>query len=444
MRIRNNTEQPPSKKDIADIIQHGVRTGETKSRLRLLERLANSCYLVKDTRDQSYRPLNVRERLLEQYKKDGLVLFLGAGVSCGSGIPNWNKLIEDVLKHVGINNHNTLKQVRVFQSLLAQFDLAGHFCRGGQMEFTTKLYECIYGRSEFKALKNLLTKMEKIRDKQALSKHKKYWDDLRKEFVKNKTLRDVGDLLILDDAENQPPRRNPQVHAVLTVNADNLLELYCLAKTSGKERLVTMVDRASVGDHPYAIPVYHLHGTLDARDENFRRTDSPCVGEELQPITEELLPRLVFRESEYYETIANMTSFVNHTPQSYFQRLNVLFIGTSLDDPNIRRWLYTSFRERVEQRTKYLQEFYCKKYAAAKFEAECESVRHFWLRTRTETIDDKEVKISGHTADMVELVMRKLGVQVVWCNDYSDMQRCIRNLKEKGQEPKFGRHALTR
>lgn len=34
----------------------------------------------------------------------------------------------------------------------------------------------------------------------------------------------------------------------------------------------------------------------------------------------------------------------------------VLFVGRSLDDLNVRRWPYTSFRERVEHRKKYLRE----------------------------------------------------------------------------------------
>ena len=418
MRVRIK-EKPASEEEIKHIIEFGASPDEIKQREHLLERLEKTCYLAKDTKDQSYRALEARERLLAQYNKDGLVLFLGAGVSVGSGIPKWNKLVEDVFKRVGISDYDTIRQA--FPSLLTQFELAGLHA-GGQRAFAESLYDCLYEKPGFKHLKCLLKDFPREREKQRAWLK---WADLREELAKNETLRDVGDLLILNDSENPTPRRNPKIHAVLTVNADNLLELYCLAKTSGKHRLVTMVDRASVGDHPDATPVYHLHGTLDARDENFRRTDSPCVGENMQVITDELLPCIVFRESEYYKTIANPASFVNYTPQSYFQRLNVLFIGTSLDDLNIRRWLYNSFQERVEQRTKYLQELHCKIYANAEFEAKLESLRHFWLRTKK--IDGKN--ISCKTAKLVELVMRELGVQVVWCDDFCDMQRCIRELK---------------
>lgn len=68
------------------------------------------------------------------------------------------------------------------------------------------------------------------------------WKRVLKTLQCNKTLAAVGDLLTIEDQNG--PRRNPQIHAVLTVNADNLLELYCKAKTGGK-RIITMADRAA-------------------------------------------------------------------------------------------------------------------------------------------------------------------------------------------------------
>jgi hypothetical protein len=52
--------------------------------------------------DSQARPLHPRGRVIEQYRKDGLVLFLGAGVSRGSGIPNWKELAETILLKSGI------------------------------------------------------------------------------------------------------------------------------------------------------------------------------------------------------------------------------------------------------------------------------------------------------------------------------------------------------
>jgi hypothetical protein len=127
--------------------------------------------------------------------------------------------------------------------------------------------------------------------------------------------------------------------------------------------MITMVDLASVGDHPDRISVYRLHSVLDARGENlFRQPPDSVTQRNLQSLTDDLLPDLVFCESEYYEAIANPVSFVNHTPQSFLRRLNSLFIGMSLDDLNKRRWLHDSFRERVQHRAKYLREFDWQEY----------------------------------------------------------------------------------
>ena len=434
MRVRSKA-LPPSKSKIELIREKGVPpppTDSNKCEDPLIGRLRQACYL-----DCHNNPLSHPfDRLLAQYRKDGLVLFLGAGVSSCSGVPNWPDLIRKVFSQIdlGESDYETVKWA--FPDLLAQFDLAGHKL-DSRRDFVKKLCDCLYGDVKFKEIKDVVADIPKKRNEQCAWPK---WEELLGKLRQNKTLEAVGELLLVKSAEQWT--RNPQIHAVLTTNADNLLELYCKARTSGA-RLLTMVDRASVGDHPETTPVYHLHGMLDARGENILRDGAPCnevPRADLQEIDDQLLPSLVFRESEYYETLASPTGFVNHTPQSYFQRLNVLFIGTSLDDLNIRRWLHSSFRERVEERTKYLREYYCRKYDDVKVEAELESVRHFWLRTKTERREKCGVVYERELPmELVELSMRKLGVQVVWCDSYRDVCRNILCLRKKGRNLDSGR-----
>jgi hypothetical protein len=416
MRVRVR-EVPPDKSDIERIIKDGALPKDLRKWPRLLERLCQSCYL-----NEHHHALGPRDRLLAQYRNDGLALFLGAGVSKCSGIPNWQDLAKKMLTHIGIASDYQVKIA--FPSLHTQFDLAGYTL--GRKEFARRLYESLYEGLECKVL------LEEIPKRREAQPGWPKWNRVLAELRRNETLTAVGELLIIEEGDNF--RRNPQIHAVLTVNADNLLELYCRARTGGKRRLLTMVDRASVGDHPYAIPVSHLHGCLDARGENFLKSAPVSFegsGVEPQEMDQELLPDLVFRESEYYETISAPASFTNHTPQSYLRRLNVLFVGTSLDDLNIRRWLYGSFRERVSHRTKYLREYHHAVYKDAEFEAKLESVRHFWLRVKEEC--DERLRVP------VESIMSGLGVQVVWCDDYKDVRECIYWLKQSGREPSFGR-----
>jgi|ERR1700688_4446094 SIR2-like domain len=424
MRIRS-PEPPPSKNDVDRIIRQGA-SGEDKKRLpALLRRLRQSFFL--DSQDQ---PLSARARMVRQYKNDGLVLFLGAGISVESGIPSWPKLAHDVLVASGVATEQVNEVMRALPSHMAQFGLARQLL-GTERELVATIYRELYKHLECKH------QLEKIPRKYEQQRAWPGWGDILKVLECNQTLKEVGNLLVLFDGTK--PRRNPQIHAVLTSNADNLLELYCEAKTNGK-RVVTMVDRPSVGEDPDQIPIYHLHGTLDARGENLLRSGSHLVPpDELQEISDEMLPELVFQESEYYETIANPASFVNHMPQSLLRRLNALFVGTSLDDLNMRRWLNTSFHERVRHRTSYLREFYWRRYPDAEHDGGLESVRHFWIRPEVE--GQKNGQLWQVPKGHVDRVMGTLGVQVVWCKDYDDVQRCLGELQKLGHDPEFGRKA---
>jgi SIR2-like domain len=424
MRIRS-TERPPVRADIERIVREGAAADDELHFRHFLRRMQKALFL-----DAQNQPLPPRERLVKQYTRDGLVLFLGAGVSRDSGIPNWPELADALLLKSGVEPDDLDTVKKALPSYLTQFELAGQLL-GTPRRLAEEIYQGLYEQMKCRPqLMEIPRKYEKQRGWDG-------WGDVLKALQANKTLRTVGDLLITDDGPKA--RRNPQIHAVLTFNADNLLELYCAAKTGGKH-ILTLVDRASVGEHPDETPVYHLHGTLDARGENlFRSVSTSASRGKLQEMSDELLPDLIFRESEYYETIANPASFVNHTPQSFLRRLNALFIGTSLDDLNMRRWLHDSFRERVLHRTKYLREFYVKEYPDAGFEAELESRRHFWVRPESERDKDKGGRPWHVPKKHVDCVMSNLGVQVIWCKDHDDMRSCVHEVQKRGCNLEFGR-----
>jgi hypothetical protein len=221
---------------------------------------------------------------------------------------------------------------------------------------------------------------------------------------KNATLAAVGELLL--DQGCEEARANPRIGAVLTTNADNLLQTYVMGRAGGR-RLLTTVDRASVGDHPGMISVYHLHGWLDVRD---RREQAVIT------------PPLVFRESEYFDTMANPNSFANYTAQSLLQRRNVLFVGTSMEDLNVRRWLYNSFNERWHQRAAFLRARYGN-YPGVDAEAYAASIRHFWFTRRKDLPEPRQI-----IQDSVSDTMRHLGVEVLWYEEHSQIADHLRML----------------
>jgi hypothetical protein len=383
----------------------GTPYGDKGYDRQFLNRMRKCAYL--DSKDRRTSGL---ERLRLQYQNDGLVLFLGAGVSKASGIPEWRGLIDGMLKTLGFSpgpenpsSFSRLLEEKASLSLLSQFDLVSHQCRGpGESDrFVSLLRDHLYGASEFQEIRRLMNEIPVDNEE----KKSFDWQPLLRELRKNTTLAAVGDLLL--DPKVDQPAVDPQIGAVLTTNADNLLQTYVMGRAGGR-RLLTTVDRPSVGDHPGMTSVYHLHGWLDVRD---RRQQA------IVP------PPLVFRESEYFDTMANPNAFANYTAQSLFQRRNVLFVGTSMEDVNIRRWLYNSFQERRRHRAELLSSRYGV-YPGADAEAYAASIRHFWFK-RVKDLPEPRGPIQDSLAD----AMRHLGVEVIWYAEHSEIADHLRSLR---------------
>jgi SIR2-like protein len=381
---------------------------------QFLNRMRTCAYL-----DSADRRTSSLERLRLQYDSDGLVLFLGAGVSKASGIPEWRELIDLMLKTLGFglapesgSSLSRLLEEKASLSLLSQFDLVSHQCKSSDQsdKFVDLLREHLYGAPEFQKIRRL---MNAIPVNNA-EKKRFDWEPLLMELRKNTTLAAVGDLLT--DHYRGKAIVNPKIGAVLTTNADNLLQAYVMGRAGGW-RLLTTVDRASVGDHPQMISVYHLHGWLDVRD---RREQAVVT------------PPLVFRESEYFDTMANPNAFANYTAQSLFQRRNVLFIGTSMEDVNIRRWLYNSFEERRRHRAQFLRARYGD-YPGAEAEAYAASIRHFWLK-RAKDLPEPRKNIQDSMAD----AMRHLGVEVIWYEEHSEVADHLQTLSRSPKNDRLG------
>ena len=397
----------------------------------LRERMRQSCYLDGEKR------LSPRDRCRNQYRKDGLVLFLGAGVSTGSGIPNWPSLINGLLKKGKMHVHSgrsktcqkSASQILTEDArlpLIAQFEMvANDDSKNGEASdsvrgraFAQRIYDSLYGGKQFSKVKKWLQDIPPNHSQKETYQH---WDDILAEFRKNKTLEAVAELLLCDTQDTNL-RANPNIRAVITVNADNLLQMYVLARSKGtavgEPRILNTVDRPSAGEHPKMIPVFHLHGYLDVR----YRPKNELIAEDGN--ADKPVPTLVFRESEYFESIADSRGFANYTAHSFLQRYNLLFIGTSLDDINIRRWLHNSYQERKSDRGKYLREIYNGSYPDADIEAKYASIRHFWLRREKDLPNPrKEMKKS------MERLMQQFGVEIIWYRAHEEVAAYLHQLK---------------
>ena len=167
----------------------------------------------------------------------------------------------------------------------------------------------------------------------------------------------------------RPKRRGNRLESIITFNFDDLLEHaltknhieYCSIWKEGQTHGIN------------ELPIYHVHGFLpNERD-----------------IKE---PNLVFSEEAYHSQFIDPYSWSNLIQLNTFSKNVCLFVGLSLSDPNLRRLLDISWRR--NQR--------CRHYIIMK------KTPH---KNRTDEI----------TTMLFEQDANSLGLNVIWCSDYSEI-----------------------
>lgn len=145
---------------------------------------------------------------------------------------------------------------------------------------------------------------------------------------------------------------------------------------------------------PTRIPYVFCHGLLPV-PEATGSTPLPSVD------------KLVFSESQYLHLAQSAFSFQASAFLEAASTRKVLFVGVSLSDPNMRRWLSWTHSLRVDE---------LRSLARAKTSP---SSMHLWLRPRPRTSEE---------ALWVEASVAHLGVRVVWMDDWSQVGPAVRRM----------------
>jgi hypothetical protein len=362
--------------------------------------------------------------LTEAYRKRGLVLVIGAGVSQRSGLPTWTALLgrmADALNERGGPHFapggtkfvNNLR--RTGFSLGAIASLFRALCASGQqgdLEFTMLLRDALY--RDFTPYRN-----------------RHATGDLQAEVLEagraNTTLRAVAAMCAVQgrtDSGEQIYLRNPQIHGIVTFNADTLLREYVEARYRGRRAghlLVRSIERASKDPDPDKISIYYMHGLL--------RFDLKA-----QNPDKEASDKLVFTEQQYFDFFNDPTSQFNYTFLYLLREHPCLFIGLSLQDDNIRRLLHYSQRERVHAyRDEQSSLGHSPKNGTQDFERKAR--RHFVLLKR----NPSKPTLDALTTRSLSL----LGVTAIWFDRFADIPAILRAVYHQGATGKTGGTAST-
>lgn len=322
------------------------------------------------------------QQLENDYKREGVVLVLGAGVSIGSNLPNWEQLVTGVarkcLGEYGVAAVKELRQRDYSLPAIATVIERRFQQEGTHEQFLEHVREVMYTGlpSEF------------FRQTMDEDRKKRFTALIRES---NTTLRTVASFCAVKE---QPDsfRANPLVHAIITFNLDALLHTYVNARyTRGGKHFLRIIERPSADHIPGRTNVYHMHGYL--RFDSFAGDPSKESGD------------ILFTEQEYFDFFNSPTSVFNYTFLYMLREHPCLFIGLSMQDNNLRRLLHYS---KIERERGLIAEGW-------KDGVEPRTLRHFAVMKREgETIDE-----------WIETSLRPLGVRVVWVDEFDEIPKRI-------------------
>jgi hypothetical protein len=260
---------------------------------------------------------------------------IGAGI-CNSIMPDWKELTFEVLKETVNPSLTNAEFDTLYNNLGWSLDsiLQGSLNyvqeNGGNIDtFNELIQQKLYSKITNNAARfNLDSKLHRfISDpfQRNSSDIIEIYNFFNNEYG-NSSLFQLSKFLIESRENGNPPI------AIITFNADvllhSLLTLIQLKDTFDKTGKTNSADFYYKAVHHiiesdgHKIPIFHVHGSI-----------VPFSGKR------DARQNLVFQETSYHEVSGSTHSWQQIIFQYYALRNRIIFIGLSMSDPNIRRWL---------------------------------------------------------------------------------------------------------
>lgn len=330
------------------------------------------------------------------------VLCVGAGVSFGI-VPTWFDL---AWKIVAREMEPGLTKVQ-FQEWYGnvgwgldawlQAALNHHIENGGNPDsytgiLTAELYGDMLDRADAHGIRGELERLISDPFRRPKKSLVKACDFLRQEYGST-TLIQLSEVLLDAFDSGRAPR------AILNLNADTLLHV--VVSLFHAERHMKQYGGVNPGFFPYkaiyrsshdlsgSVPIYHIHGSIGPRASTRQARD-----------------KLVFQETEYSDVAGSMFSFPQATFLYFAQSDRMVFLGLSMSDMNLRKWMRWSHLSRQSD-------------LLAIDPAAQPSSRHLWVM---KTSPDPRIQ------DALRGGLHHLGIRLAELNSWLDIGPAMRNL----------------
>ena len=240
------------------------------------------------------------QKLIEEYKKDNIVLFLGAGASKDAKIATWDALISELF--VALID----KQLRMKNIEMASSD-------------KENILKDIIGQNGNSPL--LQTRF--LRNGFATSFEEHIGEILYKNAIETSDLlEEIGQLCI-------PNRGKLGIRAIVSYNFDDLVEKN-LRRLRVKHH--SIYGEGITPDYE-ELGIYHVHGFIPQEKEGYSN------------LAESLL---VFSEEGYHKLMLEPYNWANMIQLNFMLHNTCVFIGLSMSDPNMRRLLEIAAKKKNE------------------------------------------------------------------------------------------------
>lgn len=332
-------------------------------------------------------------RLKNALAGGSLVLWLGAGVSMPYGVPSWKELIVSLMLRLPPSSANRgRKGDDGWQGYYPQYRRALGTWMIDHFRFDPVQFARVF--SDDPDLN------QKIRDE--------IYAPLRHPPVEGSQNRrtSLDSVVDLIQAGNSPGSQ--PIRAVITLNYDDLLEEKL--RRLGIE--FTSVFKA--GTSVNGLPIYHVHGYLPQ--------DGPIPDQDL-----------IFTEGKYHEISSTGFHWSVKTAMRHLHTHNVLFVGVSMIDPNLRRFLDTAHQDGEDPRHFVVREDYSVPneevyHVMDLIEKQARDFGREMGRAeakRPEQLLDAIGDVCRKAHEYDKRTLKSLGVRPIWVRDRADICRVV-------------------
>jgi SIR2-like protein len=341
--------------------------------------------------------------LREKCSHTGWALCIGAGISVPA-FPQWQELVERlVLKELGPSKGAATTAILLDKFspdalIQAAHERSGKTATQFAKALSSELFRSLkhkLGPAQWKATRAALNAASPGDLK--LSTWTTFRDSIRNAFQDMASL-GIAEILVTIHGENLAPR------SIISFNAESMLYALTHAEHAigssmqlsigeSPKRILDRVTHSVSHRQPDRIPYIYCHGLL------------PLVGG-TGKLSPQSVDKLVFSEAEYLALANRNFSWQANvfTEAALFH--SILFVGVSLTDPNMRRWLSWIHNNRTaELKTQHGYQG--------------DSTVHFWINRRTASLE---------TDSWIESTVAHLGVRVVWVTNWNEIPSVMKRM----------------